>query len=244
MSEKVFASRSGLTCVVLVTLCFLGAACTLSRPARHADESGFLADYSILHKGKKGQAQMVYARAGVDWAAYHKILLDPVTLWRSADGGQGRLSQAEAQKLADYFYGVIYRTFSRGYDMVRAPGPDTLRVQVAITELGASHVVLDVVSSVEPHARAATGLYELISGKPAFEGQAAVEARVTDAESGELLAAGVDHRIGKHTLNAKSLQSWGDVQNIMTFWADRAYYNLCTLQGKSDCGKRPDDSAL
>jgi len=51
--------------------------------------------------------------------------------------------------------------------------------------------------------------------------------------------AGLDHRIGKRTLNADSLKTWGDVDSILNYWADRAYYNLCTLQKRSVCGKAP-----
>jgi hypothetical protein len=122
--------------------------------------------------------------------------------------------------------------------MVTSPAPHTLRVQVAITKLEESHVVMDVVSSVVPVTLALSGLDELVTGKPAFVGEAAVEVKVADAMSGELLAAGVDHRVGGKVLSASHFTSWGEVQDIMQAWAAHGSYNLCTLQKRANC-KQP-----
>jgi hypothetical protein len=115
--------------------------------------------------------------------------------------------------------------------------PDTLRVQVAITKLEESHVVMDVMSTVIPATRALSGLDKLVTGKPAFVGEAAIEVKVTDAMSGELLGAGVDHRVGGKLLQASHFTSWGEVQEIMQEWAAYGSYNLCELQKRSNCIK-------
>jgi hypothetical protein len=222
--------RAGIAAVGLLL-----AGCALTQPVKQVPESGFLTDYSRLRKGNDHQAELVYVRPDVRWTRYDRMLLDPVTIWRSVDVGSKGLSQQDAQAMADYFYSLIQNRFSRNFQMVRTPQPDTLRVAIALTQLDRTDVMLDVISTVEPHIRAATSLYQLVSGRPTFEGEAAVEARVTDAMTGQILAEGVDKRIGDRTLNANSVKSWGDVENIMQFWVARAAYNLCRAQERSDC---------
>ena len=224
-----------MTIAILVALLLGG--CALTQPAKEVPRSGFLTDYARLHPGNEDQAELVYIRPGVPWKRYDKILLDPITIWRSVDVGAKGVSQQDAQAMADYFYRLIWDKYSQRFQMVRTPQPDALRVAIALTQLGKADVTLDVISTVEPHIRAATSLYQLAAGAPTFEGDAAVEARITDAMTGELLAEGVDKRIGKRTLNANSLKSWGDVENIMRFWVDRSFYNLCRAQERPDCQK-------
>ncbi len=79
------------------------------------------------------------------------------------------------------------------------------------------------------------GLDKLITGKPAFVGEAEIEFKVKDAVSGELLAAGVDHRVGGKFLQASHLTSWGEVQDMMKLWAEWGSYNLCKLQERATC---------
>jgi Protein of unknown function (DUF3313) len=224
--------------VALLVLLLTGsAACALTQPAKKVPESGFLGDYSRLHKGTAEQAELVYIRPGVPWKSYTKMLLDPVTVWRSVDVGSKGVSQQDAQTMADYFYSLIRETYSREFEMVRSPQPNTLRVAIALTQLGKTDVALDVISTVEPHIRAATSIYQFASGGPTFEGTAAVEARITDAMTGQILAEGVDERIGARTLNANSLKTWGDVENIMQYWVARSAFNLCRVRGQPDCQK-------
>ena len=191
----------------------LTVACAGSSRDPNVYYSGFLGDYSKLVEGGKDQAERRYLRPHVDWASYHKVLLDPVTLWRGDASRSHGVSAHDAQAMADYFYQIIYEDLqNEGLQMVSTPEPNTLRVQVAITKLEESQVVMDVVSSVIPVARAVSGLDKLVTGKPAFVGQAAIEVKVTDAMSGELLGAGVDHRVGGKVLQASHFTSWGEVQ--------------------------------
>ena len=91
--------------------------------------------------------------------------------------------------------------------MVESPEPHTLRIQGAITKIEPPHVALDVVSTVVPQARLASKLTELVTGKPAFVGEAQVETKITDAESGKILAEGVDRRVGGKKLDAAEFSS-------------------------------------
>ena len=220
----------------LVTL--LAAGCAGTTRDRNVYYSGFLGDYSKLVEGGDKQAERRYLRPHVDWAAYNKVLLDPVTMWRGDASRSKGVSSHDAQMMANYFYQLIYKDLkAQGLEIVATPMPDTLRVQVAITKLEESHVVMDVVSSVIPATMALSGLDKLVTGKPAFVGEAAIEVKVTDAMGGELLGAGVDHRVGGKFLQASHFTSWGEVQEIMQEWAAYGSYNLCELQKRSNCIK-------
>lgn len=221
--------------LLILVLAGLVAACGTS-PARDVHYSGFLGDYSELVKGGAKQAERRYLRPDVDWASYTKILLDPVTLWRGNKSREEGVSGTDAQALANYFHGVIYQALAnQGFEMVNSPQPHTLRVQVALTKLNESHVVMDVISTVVPVGIALSGAQDVLTGKPSFVGSATIEVKVTDSETGELLGAGVDGRVGGKSLEASQFSSWGDVKKIMNEWAERGSYNLCELQKHTTC---------
>ena len=221
--------------VLLISATLLLSGCAATKPGSPPQYTGFLADYSILQQGKKGQAERVYTNPTADWKKYTKIQLAPVTLWRGKNSQMQGVSQADAQKMSDYFYNLMYSKFSQHYKMVREPEPNTLRISVAIVKLEEGKVTLETISTIVPQLNAATKLASLVTGKAPLVGKASVEAKVTDAQTGALLAAGVDERIGGKTLNSLSLSSWGDVENVMQFWVNRASYNLCMKRDDSHC---------
>jgi hypothetical protein len=216
-----------------------GCAETLRAPSAH--ESGFLgADYDLLRPGDKKQAQLVYLRPGVRWATYKSVLLDPVAVWKGKESTGKGISAADEQILVNYFYGVIRGALEKeGFTLVSAPQPATLRVKVAITKAEESNVGMNVVSTVVPALHALSSLDQLATGKPAFVGEAQIEVKVTDAVTGQLLAAAIDHRVGGKALDASMLTSWGDVEAMMRLWANHGSYNLCRLQNRSTCVPPP-----
>lgn len=229
--------RLHITLIVLI--CWFIAGCAATKQARDVEQSGFLGDiYPKLRKGKEGEALLVYKPDKIDsarFARYTKILLDPVTIWRGEESREKGVPQEDIQVLADHFYSLLYLTFEQDYEMVQKPGPNTLRIQVAITKLEESMVVLDVVSTVVPQARALSTLKGLATGKPAFVGEASVEAKVSDAQSGRILAAVVDRRVGKKKLEAEVFDTWGDVNEILEYWSKQARFRLCEARGGTNC---------
>lgn len=218
--------------------------CSNTRPARDVQPSGFLgADAKLLRKGAEGEAPLMYRKPGVDWGKYNKILLEPVTLWVGPDSNLGSISYTDRQMLINYFHQLIFNKFSRQFQMVNAPQEDTLRVRVAITKAEKSMVVLDMASTIIPQLHVLSGLKTLVTGKPAFVGEAAIAYKITDASNGDLLAEGVADRVGGKTLDSKHLKSWGDVEEAFKFWVNHAAYKLCELQKRDDCTK-PESSSL
>jgi len=110
-----------------------------------------------------------------------------------------------------------------------------LRVTVAITEAEASNPAMDTITSLIPQTRLLTGTKGIVAGgKPGLVGAASVEAKVTDAQTGMLLLAGVDRRAGTKSIGG-STDEWGDVEEAYQYWADKFRWRLCQLRGGTNC---------
>jgi len=217
--------------------------CASTKQARSVETVGFLKDlYPLMHDGKDLEALLVYRNpkiATIPRGTYKKFMLDPVLVFRSTQSKMKGIPQEEAQLMADTFYALIYQELSKDNEMVAQPGPSTLRAQVGITHLEESMPALDIVSSVPaPMNFLALGstIKGITTGKPGFVGEAAIEVRVTDAQTGEVLWAAVDRRVGKKKLDAESFDSWADVYESLRYWAEQTRWRLCKERGqRTDC---------
>lgn len=207
------ASPLVLSCVVL--LGGLGG-CAKTQQMHEPLKTGFLGDYSMLRPGQEGEALLVYKNPKVDWKSYDKAMVDSVTIWRDKDSPLKEEWKADLQRLADYAWDKIVKALMPNYTIVSKSGPGVMRVTVAITEAEASNPTMDTISSVLPPARVLTGAKGVVGEeKPGFAGAASIEAKITDAQTGELLMAGVDRRAGTKSLSG-STDSWSDVEEAST----------------------------
>lgn len=216
--------------------------CAATQQAKSVEKSGFLGDYSMLREGQHGtfkegsedQALLVYKNPAVDWRKYKKIQLDPVTVWLGANSKMKEVSAEDRQRLATLLWSKLDEQLRKDYEMTSQPGPDVLRIQVAITEGGESNAVLDTVSSIIPQARMLSGAKSVATGVSLFTGSASVEAKATDGTSGALLVAAVDRRGGTKSLSGVT-NSWNDVEEAYRFWAEKMRYRLCQWRGGTSC---------
>jgi hypothetical protein len=193
-----------------------------------------MVDTSILKKGGPDEALYVYRNPKADWPSYSKILLDPVVNLRQAALEEQGLPMEDIQRLANNFFVLIYKELDKDYEMVKMPGPRTIRVQVALTDLQESWATTDTVTSVIPVGMVLSAGSEFVTGKPAFVGEATIEVKATDGRTGQLLAAGIDRRVGGDAIEA-SVDSWDDVNKIMELWSRFFRFRLCKVRGDSDC---------
>jgi hypothetical protein len=235
-----------LLSLLLVAGILVGSACAATKQARTVERLGFLKDlYPKMVEGDEdaGESLLTYKNprvAQIPPNTYKKFMLDPVLIFRGPHSKMEGISQEQAQLMADTFYALIYQEVSKDYEMVDKPGANTLRAQVAMTHLEESWPMLDVVSSIPaPMNFLAAGslLKTVATGKPAFKGEAVIEAKVTDSQTGEVLRAGVDRRVGKKRLSAESFNSWADVYESLRYWAENGRYQLCQARHQKDCPK-------
>jgi len=196
-----------------------------------AAATGFFGDkLSLLQPGKEGQAAMVYINPSAKWAQYDKIMLEPVEFWDSANS---EVSPADQHMLTAYFYNKIKEDVQKNFTLVDQGGPGVLVVQVALVNPSAATPGLRSVSVVVPQLRIINGIQSLATGSYAFVGSAEAEMKVTDAVTGELLAAAIDKRAGGLAVSAAAQWKWGDAENAMDFWAQKMNDRLLELQGRT-----------
>jgi Protein of unknown function (DUF3313) len=193
--------------------------------------TGFFGDEStMLHPGEEGQAAMVYLNPDVHWSQYNKILLEPVEFW---DSSNSTVSPADQHMLTAYFYNRLKADLEKEYTLVDQGGPGVIVLQVALTNATTATPGLRSVSVVIPQARILNGLQSLATGSYAFVGSAEGEMKLTDSQTGELLAAAVDKREGGMALSSAAQWQWGDAENAMNYWSQKITDRLLQLQGRT-----------
>jgi hypothetical protein len=217
--------------------------CAATQEAKSVEKSGFLGDYSLLKEGARStiregpedQALFIYKNPAAEWRKYKKVWLDPVTIWMSQKDSQLKdVAVEDRQRLAALLWSKLDEQLRKDYQMTSQAGPDVMRVQVAITEAGESNAVLDTVTSLIPQTRLLTGAKGMATGVSGFTGSASVEMKVTDTETGTILAEAVDRRGGTKSIRGVT-NSWNDVEEAYRFWAEKMRYRACQWRGGMDC---------
>ncbi len=208
--------------------------CSTSFQARSAKESGFLGDYSQLHKGTGDEMLEVYIKPDVDWKAYNAILMDPVKVYSAETGWWMNASPETVQALVNYLDAAVRKELGDSYKFVDQPGPGVLHLRIAITDAQGSNRLLDTASSVIPIGMAVNLLKRATFGTNAGVGEAGIEGEILDSQSGERLAAAVDRRVGrKYTFKFNKLNRWRVAEDSYDFWALRMKTRLADLREDS-----------
>ena len=189
-------------------------------------KSGFLEDYSILRKGGEGEASLVYWSQTANFAAYDKVVIDPVTVWLGPNSSLKNVSLKIRQQLANEFHAAIVKELGKDFGIVKELAPGTMRVRVALTDAKESNPTLDTISTYIPQARMLQTVATMGSDTAGFVGEASAEGEVRDALTGALLAAGVDRRAGTKALGGDTFDSWDDARQAFEAWSKQFSANL------------------
>jgi hypothetical protein len=213
--------------------------------------SGFLGDlYPLLRDGEGDEALRVYRNPKMEspavFAQYSKILLEPVVIYAGPDSKLPEAPLEQRETIAKAFYAQLYDKLSKDYEMVMQPGPNTLKVQVAIVDAEESSAYVEALSYLPipvgiPGAKLALVQLKTVStGKPPFAGEVSIEGKVSDTQTGEIVSAVIDRRVGARKpiiglFQGSTYDSWNDVDEAMRYWAERLRYRFCVRRGGSDC---------
>lgn len=216
--------------ILLTVILFLGG-CGKTYQVAKVRTSGFLGDYSQLHKGAKGEAQLLYINPAAKFGAYDKILMDPVKIYADKNGKLSKLPKKDVQNILSYLDAAVREQLKNQYDFVDRSGRGVMRLRLAITEAEGSMVVLDTVSSILPIGMAISGISRVAFGTYGPVGKAGIEAELLDSQTGERLAAAVGRRAGeKYTGKFDKFNKWRAIQGACDYWAVRLSHRLAELK--------------
>ena len=201
--------------------------------AQHSvKQAGFLQDYTKLGEDPFGLADAYYEAPNVVWGAYDKAIIDQVTFFLKEDADHKGIDADELNQLAQYWNDSMVKSISKSYQIVSEPGPNTLRMRLAITNLEPGNPATGTVTTVVPVGLAASTLKKVATGTHIGMGSAGFEAEVRDAQSGELLMSGITYDTGKKYKIGKSVTEWGQVEAIFDEWTDNIRKRLDALSGR------------
>lgn len=222
---------------VMMTLLLL-AACTGSQQARRVDVGGTgLVNRELYQKGTGDQALYRYVSPSANLKQYGKVMVDQVIVTK--DGELDKEERANFQALANNAYLYLVRELeNNGFQLVQSPQPGTVRVQMAIVDADKSKPVRNTLSTFMPVGMAVSGMRYGATGKPSGVGEITTEIKLTDADTGELLGAALDRRVGGKELN-KLWSGWANADSALQYWAKRLAYVMCDMRGGPNCVK-PD----
>lgn len=222
-----------LTCTLPAIAALILGACGASKQAREVEiKNTMLFKPEILQHGGPGQALYRYASPGFDIRRYSAVLVEPVLI--AKDGELSVQEKENYQKLANNAYLYLTEALQKEIRVVREPGKGTMVLQMAIRDVDASSRVRSITSTVLPIGLAINAAKYAATGKPSAVGEITAEFRVTDAETGELLLAALDRRVGGASLQG-AWDTWHGADEALKFWARRAAYLLCQNRSGGNC---------
>ena len=126
--------------VVVVGAALVAASCattTVEKPKATTGSNFLGKDYALLTPGEtsKGQAGLRYFNPSAQWRQYTKVIIDPVTFWGD---DASKVAPTDQQALATYFNGSLTKAFSEKFEIVTAPGPGVMKLQVAVVDAEAA----------------------------------------------------------------------------------------------------------
>lgn len=242
--------------VVSIVICIMAAAifcsCSSVKTMEKYKHSGFLSDYSKLKPSQIDSNAEIWEKHGFSLKNYNKIILDRIMIWYRGDADYKGIDPDKLKILTDYFHDMIAKNLGNAYPLTDKPGPDVLRIRVAITELVPTKPLISVIVLVTPYVTIADILSSTASkggiGSSPYVGDAAIECEFLDSTTNEQLLVFVDRKIGKKynldikngpvntvetaaTSYAYSYTTWEYTKKAFDFWAETLRKRLDEAHG-------------
>jgi len=173
----------------------------------------FLSDYSKLQKNPRYEGSRIYSNLEASLKNYTRFIVNPVQVRLSSLGAHRGTDPKKLQEISQYAHQQFVAALQHnGYSVVTDPGPGTLILRSALTE-------------VAPSALKTRSFLMNIS-----LGGASIEAEFVDALSGEIVVAVMESQRGKIT--AAGSNEYENAKNVIDRWAARLAQRLDEEHGK------------
>jgi hypothetical protein len=209
--------------VVLLIGLMLLASCASTGERKTAEvthaKAGFLEGYyEKLGPGPKDGAKLRWLKPGVDFSRYEEFMIDSVVFFLADESEYKGIDGNEMKELTDAFNLELANALKDKYPIVSEPGPDVIRVRIAITNVKLSKPVLSGVTSIIPIGLGVSLIKKGATGAWTGSGEIGVELLAIDTMTNEVIAAAQDERTAGFTQRFSTL---GSAKDAFKFWAGR-----------------------
>lgn len=215
-----------LVVVVMVSIGLSGCQSMKAEPSKGA---GFV-PMDEMSKRADLPFQKVWVKAGVDWNQYKTIYIKDVNTEYLLEANWWQKNfrredmERDARNIAQYMqdkFKEAFRTDSKNrFQVVPAPQPGSLTLELAITELAPSNPVLEAMSIAAPYGSGVA--VQAAAKESGAKATVAFEAKINDTGTGNVLAMMADREQGKVApVNLRALTWYGEANVIIDEWADQ-----------------------
>ena len=202
--------------IFLMTAAVLITGCAANEVTKEK-YSGFLGNYSQLQQSPTYPASKIFIEPKTNFSNYKTIIIEKVVIL--SGGALAQPNNSLLQSIASTYQGELKKSFkAKGYTIVTHGGVGTARIQAAITSVHTSFDDLKAYQYI-PTSAAITGAMRA-SGSAKKNARVMMEAKVTDAKTGQLLASIVDLQKGKEVEESGEV-TLNDVRPVLKQWAKR-----------------------
>lgn len=197
--------------------------------------SGFNSDAQLMSNDEKGPFQRTYWNKKFDRKNYTEVMIAPVNtdyvaaqnFWEKANIASGVPDQhkKDLAAMAEYTRSSFVRAADddpkHRFKVVNTPGPKTLILELAITQLVPSKAALNAIGYVTwvPTVVTVAGSTATKS-EDTGKGVIAIEGRVRDGATGEIIGMFADRERPKLAIvDIKSLSWWAPLKSIIDEWS-------------------------
>jgi len=193
--------------------------------------SGFFGNpsvYDLLKPGPVGGGKLRWIKDGFDAKKYDKFMVDSVVFFLADKSDYKGIDPQEMKELCDQFNKEMVAAFKDKYPIVAVPGPNVMRIRIAITNIKQSRPGVSVVTSIIPVGLGVSVVKKGATGGWAGSGETGLEFMALDSMTEEILALGVDVRKAEFE---QRFSKWGSATDAFKFWSQRTVAVLDNVKG-------------
>jgi hypothetical protein len=208
-----------ITTILAMTIGFCFVTGAVWAADKKMPRSGFLHDYSKLTANDPMKVvDWLYVKEDTDWRSYNKVMLDDVVFFIDQDAEYKGIEAKELANLGEAFHKAFTINLAGATEFTDKPGPGVMRIRLAVTNLQPSNSLTGTVTTVVPVGLALSMISRGVTGSHIGMGSVSVEAELLDSQSGEVLAAMIDEKMGEKHKLLKGTSKWGHVIDIFNKW--------------------------
>ena len=188
--------------------------------------SGFLGNpavYGLLEPGPPDGAKLRWIKKGIQPKKYNKVMVDSVIFFLGESADYKGVDPQEMKEMADAFDKHIVSALNGKHPIVSEPGPDVVRIRIAITNIQPSRPGLSAITSILPSGLGISLIKKGVTGGWAGSGQTCIEIMAIDSMTNEVIVLAVDQQKAAFE---QRFTKWGSAGDAFKFWSELIVDNL------------------